>query len=1194
MYCPELYYKDIIETIISEYENEFKSVKAGHCMKIIGLPENELIKLFNKVKSANYSLEIFILSKNQSNDTKFITSNKLIELRNDETKSILILQPSNLHTSAEDSFANATFKEISLENIDDLLFENLKKEIKKDYKNVIDEIIRIIGKSIPKINYIQFLLTLKNEGFNNENIGNNLFLLGLIPDKILCNDVSKLPLRLTYNIKSIDILTSFNLSIKERIEKLELKIDTIQQDIFNFLKENNTIKEKILIGLEIKNTYQNLNFSNWVLPQMEEQVNREEIKLFVEFIKSDSIKLIDGRKSITTDRNKSVKIKVRFKTDPVPKTTNTKVFKILLMGVDGASGEEIREIRKLKNTDVNKNYRDCIIELQPNTIDEGSYFLKVLAEDENGITLNTKDDFKDSVVQREWLREKEQNPDKPNKDLFQGKLTCDSDDFDYLFLESDEELEEVEQGVTSLSNVMQAFFNYRIEKLLDKETLDIPTPEKDTSKWIVSNNKNREVESIFHIQYSSKNNFHITISTKLKNIETEILNNSGKLGYCLVKINSSISDKAEISYKDSILSQISSPDKFLKSRSELFHKIKESSSSSDNQEKSGIFETFDFFNNIELVKNYLSSFIDWTSFLVTKLKEINEKENILSENEKSQRDELQKIYLALQNLDLVKIETKMPNQKNLKANIISPLHPLRLAWFLELYNLFSEWENKTIKNPKYSDTWKNDLKNLFFGKLNPSNNPLVMAGMSFGETFEYAGELMFGWGIYLKTLSTEEKYELLTSPNRQLISYIRQILNINSSKTVEIEFDSSQVESYILNYLKQHPYTDKLVINIINAGDAKIFADSFVKIEKKYSDISYEVRIFNNKENIIEDGISFKKLLNPGFNITEEAEAFSQPSLNNLIPKLRFSVNNISEFFLNPTKYDSNISFVINPFPQNIKLFKATVNSNSFYLNGLIINPLIEVEKKYSGDGILEKISWTRHIPNYNQKNLQTNIINILFNNYQIFIASSLAGKFSESLPCTQLSISEKDNVLLNNIHDNSDWVITFDKILGPEIYDLPSKEDKIPFLLDYTPDDNYLGVSSFLTTRLTSEIIAILKPHFSEYDIDIKNQTDFEKINQILNDLRAISSSLILKLNSTENHAFEVIGTAFTKKVLEKKNILKNSFIIPIDLHQNLFKNFTNKKRADILLVFIDSDKRIIKFKVIEIKLSLKKKAFK
>lgn len=114
--------------------------------------------------------------------------------------------------------------------------------------------------------------------------------------------------------------------------------------------------------------------------------------------------------------------------------------------------------------------------------------------------------------------------------------------------------------------------------------------------------------------------------------------------------------------------------------------------------------------------------------------------------------------------------------------------------------------------------------------------------------------------------------------------------------------------------------------------------------------------------------------------------------------------------------------------------------------------------------------------------------------------------------------------MLLSFVHDSSDWVVTFDKNMGPEFYDLPcDKENSIPYLLDYIPGEETSGVSSFLTTKPTSEIGALMIPLFKNYGIDIENKNNFR---QILEDVRSVSSSLIMQINTTSRKAFEVMGT--------------------------------------------------------------------
>lgn len=155
---------------------------------------------------------------------------------------------------------------------------------------------------------------------------------------------------------------------------------------------------------------------------------------------------------------------------------------------------------------------------------------------------------------------------------------------------------------------------------------------------------------------------------------------------------------------------------------------------------------------------------------------------------------------------------------------------------------------------------------------------------------------------------------------------------------------------------------------------------------------------------------------------------------------------------------------------------------------------------------------------------------------------------------------------------------------MGPEFYDIPCKEGETPYLLDYLPGVELNGISSFLTCRPTSEIEGLLVPHFKSFGI---NLSDKESFFELLADIRSVSSSMIMQLGSTRNKAFEVLGTTLMKRMLRKKGLVSDSFIIPIDLHQELFRDMDAKshERADNLLVDFHTNKREIVFTVIEIK---------
>jgi hypothetical protein len=369
---------------------------------------------------------------------------------------------------------------------------------------------------------------------------------------------------------------------------------------------------------------------------------------------------------------------------------------------------------------------------------------------------------------------------------------------------------------------------------------------------------------------------------------------------------------------------------------------------------------------------------------------------------------------------------------------------------------------------------------------------------------------------------------------------------------------------------------------LFNVGDGEIFADALVQVSKikEYIDTKFEIRIFVGEDSLIENGLALKELINPETQITEEAELFSQPSKNRLFPKLRYSINKIEDYIQNPAKYDAHLSFLVNPFASDITLHKPFRDYKVDYLNGLILDNAIEVEEGKNGSNI----SWYSFIDFGNEKGKP---LNRFYAICQAYTAGALASHKTDAVPAVNLNLNDRDRVLLSHLHEFSDWVITFDKNLGPQIFDMPSDDGKIPFLLDYIPCEEMTGISSYLTTKPSSEIVGILGPHFQDFGIDIASEEGQNALQVLLEDLRAISSSLVMQLNSSKNKAFEVIGSAFAKRVLEKKGLLENAFMVPIDLHQNLFDNLdsNSKSRADNLFISINKDTKTIKVSVLEIK---------
>jgi DNA phosphorothioation-dependent restriction protein DptH len=1159
------YYREIIDLLIDNHRTEFNDASKGHCMKITGFGQVELDYLLNKVRSECSNLQSFIVSDEIASPLH-ISASKLIELRNNEERPILILIPANTRTAAEDSYGNNTFKDLSLDTLESKLRKKLIKQVPPETRLYIEHVLKTFEKKANALSAsINYLLAIKEDAFTVPSIGNHLYFFGLIPDGKLFESETQSAARLNFNTTCSTLLSTFNKPIYDRISEMPLRPDSIQQSLVEFLKAEIETKNAQQLFRKVFDVYNNLNFANWPIPELD----KDAIKVLTQSMSSSDFVQEDGLRVLRANDKRSSKVKIKYSTQPTPKDIgNLRTFRITLMRVDGGSGEEVAILKRIKNTSSARNYREATIELHPNVVEEGSYFFRVFAEDEHNNVLNLNDDFKEANIQREWEKAKTVDESYP-KSSFNFKLTCDSDDFHFVIEEGELPSEDIRKE--KVHSVTEAYLKYCIEDLRKGQISEEPIATAESNVW--QDGAKQKLISTFYIAYNTRHNYQINIPTKLREIETVFLKNHTLLG----SINGLLSSNAgEINFKNlqfrpSVINEIVDTELIAK-RDELFNDFLQS-----NESGNGIVETTNLVLLRDKIADYIKVWSEWVSNLRSKV----DSKDITTE----ERERLQMFLAELQFCDIVKIKSKLPDGTQIDSLLLAPTHPLRLSWFVLLIDLFKNWSDKTKSYAGHQQEWLNNLEGLFEGDLYPENNPTVLVEPNGFRNYHYSGELMFGWGIYLAP-TIENSSSGSMSIDRQATQYFRQLLNVGRENFVDNDVNLKLVVRQIKNYLIQHPYTDKLVLNLFNAGDAFIFADAFVQLETdlQYQNINYEIRIFKGSDRIIEHGEGLKNLLNPESNVREEAETFAQSSLNRLFPKLRFSINLIEDYLRQPSLFTAHISFLVSPFPVRVELYKPIPHPKCFYLNGLIADPALDtiINK--------EETKWNKYLVASTGEKDPKSVAShsaILFNTLQTFTAGTLASKATDSIPSTQVTLNAVDKVLLAHLHNHSDWVITYDRNLGPEIFDLPSRGNSIPFLLDYLPGDEVSGISSFLTTRPTSEILALLGPHFSEFGLDVNNDTDTIRVHNLLEDLRALSSSLILQLNSTRNKAFEVIGAAFTKRVLEKKGFLEESFLIPIDLHQDLFEDLDSetKSRADNLLVTIDPERRQIGITVIEVK---------
>ncbi|MBK8786387.1 MAG: hypothetical protein IPN43_07795 [Chitinophagaceae bacterium] len=175
-----------------------------------------------------------------------------------------------------------------------------------------------------------------------------------------------------------------------------------------------------------------------------------------------------------------------------------------------------------------------------------------------------------------------------------------------------------------------------------------------------------------------------------------------------------------------LLNQLA-PSSLLSARKDLFEAINNSAPG-----KSGVLFTTSINEFYVLALNYLDEIFIWTNLLREKFKELSP-ENV------QEAKELHSMLLQLQSLDITTLQTRLDDNRPLSVKLLSPLHPLRLAWFLNHIDLYNDWEGKTVDNSKFRKEWFNNLNNFFLQDLTPENNPLILLDNESKNPYQYAG-----------------------------------------------------------------------------------------------------------------------------------------------------------------------------------------------------------------------------------------------------------------------------------------------------------------------------------------------------------------------------------------------------------------------------------------------------------------------
>ncbi len=1183
-------YMDLLSGLLQkELREQLGRSEPGHCLRAEGLPLEALRSaaeaLFKNVGGAR----VCLLSNSPTLDYE-ITATKLVELRNQAEAShvLLVLIPSNLRTAAEDSFDKATFLQVPTAHIERAVVSLIEARIPNERRDVYRRIMTFMewaGVANPAYEHALYLLSVEADGYCDSSWGKHLHYFGFIPDSILLEYQNHLERRLSQNRDAALMLSDVNQPLIARIQGLDIEPDSIQADLYAFLKSRES-PERIrewgkLVASAAESQF--LDFSKWPLLIVERAP--EDLEIYALPLGASASLTIDseGFKRYVTKRGRAADAKVVFETRPSPMEVDALAyFKIDLMRtLPGGDAERIDTLVKFPKPKGKTPRRNKKVKLDPNQVAEGTYFFRVLGLDQSGLVLNRNDGYRDRALQAEWQKRLDSPPESgvSSREGLHGKLISDTEDFTFRIEDSDEAdgdsaAENRAAARERADSLSKALIHAHIEVLQSAKKPDPAGLQVESAGWS-DEGKTTGKDCTFDIAFNDvRLNYQVRLPTILRDVSWFILREPSQIGKVRVELTRSPTAKPTPTFVGEGLSS-AAPTTFMQARQAVFDAILAQVNGAD-EKHLGTPESTDYLAVASEIEAYVAAYVDWAQALLDAYRTAPSEQSLLA-------------IRRLQSLDYIELSIPMSNGRPERALVLPPLHPLRLAWGLQFQRVFSAWEKKSLDSSNVKAVWSEEVADLFLNGFRPSNQVLLVHGGGV-RSYAYVAELAPGWGFFSPVRPADKPDE--AAYGRVLLSLAQEMLGVPVVVRDTASLVPRHLTRQVERYLKQHPYVEALTVNVFNPGNGQQIIATLIELQQqdRYKQLSYEIRIFASDEHVDEAGTALDEFLNPSGTLSSDAETFIVPSKNPLFPKIRFSRRTYSDYLAQPGLYEAHLTLVLEMFPVQAVLFRGEGEGmRSVFCHGLVVEPRIAARCSDS------EFSWTQFLSlnrcaGLDDGDALSEVFHRALQFTQQSVAVSLAGKFTDDVPALALSLNDRERALLHQVHEYSDWVITVDRNLGVDVFDTRATSEFIPYLLDYSPGAALGELPLFLTTRPTSEIYGLLQPYMVSFGL--LERQDTVRLRQFLEAIRSVSSSMIMQLASNPNRALESLGIGLSRLLLTRLGILTDHFMIPLDVHRDLFAvddreldEPFSEQRGDFLLLSVDESTSALFIQVIEVK---------
>jgi len=1136
----------------------------GHCMRVGDLDTAVMLEVARKLRATlGTAAQIHVLSRESRNDDPLlITSSKLVELRNppsegEQRPPLLVFVPNDLRTSAEDSFAEATFEQISIADAFPKLRERLIAQLPEGFRSVAPEVLRLVEERewrwADAVAAVRFLLSVRLNGAEAEVIGASLCELGMVPDFHLLDDPAAVPYRIAKNLECVDKLTFSTKSERSRVLDIKLKDRAFRAKLSDFLSDAG-LEDPLAWNRRIVAEKQlwPFSFDKWEFEDgagFTQQLRVEVLELGLPIIQENEtdarLKQLVGQQVLLIGANGPKSFKVKFRCDPAPDN---------VPGVDHFRLQIVaRETGPTAFTKKKKSWggsrRDASLSfsgLSKVDWEDGWHFVRVLPCTEDGDPIPIVDARGQPIP----LVGEADDAQLPNEsDLF------------YVVKADDVEVEVPQRAVPKFASFNHALVHFWFRAA--GEGHDANEVICTHRAWVDAEDHKGKGD-LLEFKFAGEGLVHVPVSRVLKVLEQNILKSpDDPLTWRLVISPSQSADVFGDSSGWPVLPDI---EEFRSARRELFAKIR-------GEDAQQIVESADLFPLREEIARYAERYLAVVS------QGLRLAESAAPDQQPQAMARLQKVLV----LDTALIDLADHRGGHRSALLVGPTHPLRLLWLASWLTLARHWLNQAVSAPKEFFTPTRDA---LLERLSVVNFPAVFP-LGSGQLLSTVDNLHPFWAVYAS--STE-------SDPRGLMAELCTSLGLAEPNIGSFSLNGQFLADRVRRYLVQHPYIQTLVLNCFNAGRGRLLADMLLELQKEpdFRDLRYNLRLFVPDPDAPGAGGDLSELISPSSTLTVvEADAFATPTGNHLAPKLTFSVRDVTDFRNGAADFPAHLSLLFDVFPaQSISARPPRREDECAPVHGLLQDFAVNYVEE------AELVAWHRRprhgfaspIPEASEF---STLLARLAESISTAAASVATGQTGLTLrPVSTLVLGADQKALLHQVHDVSDWVFTIDKSLGIEFFDHHPGSRRPEYLIDHSPDlSANSGRRVVITSRSQTEIRVLFERVLENYGL-----AGFQnRAHALLGELRALSGRLALKLVSSTTHRAEALGLALAKLFLEFQEAFRDQAVVPLDAHLDLFRVLQRNadeledeislRRTDLALFDFDVATRVLTCSLVEVK---------